>query len=182
MCFLNFFKKKSKENALKWALQMMMRKPPSEHFATGPVFDIICQNHDRFVGIVNSADVTSLKKFFVDAYFDFCDLSLIAMTGVGRTDTNPLTWNADIVNLPSGEKAALCFMPVNNEVFMARVVGVVLGDGGDRYYYCMVKKDSNEYSDVIQNNAMLGIEKIGSVKGVGIELMNSFVDCIKNHN
>lgn len=192
----NLFKKKktttarvesfdSKQDIMKMIMQNMMQKTPSEHFVSGAVFDITRQNHDSFVTIINSSDAMSLKQFFASAYTSFCNQPQIvgfspSMVDAARNDTDPGTWNADIVNMPLGEKAALCFMPVNNEEFAARIIGIVLGNDGDRYYYCMVNKDETVYSNVIQNKAMLGIEKIGSVKGLGFELMNSFVECIKN--
>lgn len=120
----------------------------------------------------------------LEAYVAFCNQPQIvgfslSMIDVRRNDTNPGTWNADIVNLPSGENVALCFMPINSEALAARIIGIVLGNAGDKYYY-MLSKDGKAFSDVMQNKAMLGIEKVGSVKGLGVELMNSFVECIKN--
>ncbi len=70
---------------------------------------------------------------------------------------------------------------INSEAFSARIIGVVLGNNGDQYYYCMLNKDENIPSEVRQNKAMLGIESIGSVSGRGFELMNSFVECIKRN-
>ena len=175
----------SKDDIMKMMLQNMMQKTPSEHFASGAVFDIARQNHDQLVFIVNSNDAMSLKSYFANAYVTFCNQPQIvgfspSMIDVRRNDTNPGTWNADIVSLPSGEKVALCFMPINNEAHTARIIGIVLGNAGDKYYYCMLSKDEKVFSDVMQNKAMLGIEKVGSVKGLGFELMNSFVECIKN--
>ena len=177
----------TKEDIMKQLLQNMMQKTPSEHFASGAVFDITRQNHDRFAQIVNSNDAIFLNNFFANAYVAFCDQPQIvgftsSMVDVRQNDTNPGTWNADIVNISSGEKVALCFMPINNAKYSARIIGIVLGNSGDRYYYCMLNKDDNMFSDVIQNKAMFGIEKIGSVKGSGFELMNSFVECIKNNS
>ena len=40
--------------------QNIMQKTPSEHFASGAVFDITRQNHDQFARIVNSNDAMSL--------------------------------------------------------------------------------------------------------------------------
>lgn len=176
----------SKEDIMKMILQNMSQKTPSENFASGAVFDITRQNHERFAYVVNSNDAMALKSFFANSYVTFCNQPQIvgftpSMVDVRKNDTNPGTWNADIVNLPSGEKAALCFMPINNEELTARIIGIVLGNGGDRYYYCMLNKDENMLLDVIQNKAMLGIEKIGSIRGLGFDLMNSFVECIKSN-
>ncbi len=198
MSLFDFFKKKktkaqaninasnSKEDIMRMIFQNMTQKTPSEHFVSGAVFDIARQNHDDFASIVNSGNAIALREFFAKAYIRFCNQPEIvgfsqAMVDVGRNDTNPAAWNADIVNMPSGEKAALCFMPVNSEAHAARIIGIVLGNGGDKYYYCMLNKDENVLSDVMQNKAMLGVEKVGSVKGLGFELMNSFVECINNN-
>ena len=198
MGLFSFFKKKSspvknsnianmkKEEIYRMIMQNMSQKSPSEHFASGSVFDITRQNHNRFAQIVDSFDAGALKNFFVNAYVTFINQPQIvgfnsSMVDASRNDTNPGMWNADIMTLSSGEKVALCFMPVNSDVYTARIIGIVLGNSGDRYYYCMLNKDENIPSDVIQNKAMLGIEKIGSVKGLGFELMNSFVECISNN-
>ena len=198
MSIFNIFKKKkatatrsdipnSKEDIMKMILQNMGQKAPSEHFASGAVFDITRQNHNLFEQIVNSSNAGALMDFFVNAYVTFINQPQIvgftqSIVDKNRNDTNPGMWNTDIMTLSSGEKIALCFMPVNSDVYEARIIGIVLGNGGDRYYYCMLSKDENILSDVIQNKAMLGIEKIGSVKGRGFELMNNFIECINNIN
>ncbi len=194
MGFFDKFKKKtnitngntsdSKDEIMKKVFQNIMQKAPSEHFASGAVFDIIRQNHEQFADVVNSNDALVLRNFFANAYITFCNQPQVvgftpAIVDIRRNDTNPKTWNADIVMISEREKIALCFMPVNNSVFAARIIGIVVSDAGDRYYYCMLNKDENILSDVIRNKAMFGIEKIGSVKGLGFELMNSFVDCIR---
>ncbi|MBE7018869.1 MAG: hypothetical protein E7413_03200 [Ruminococcaceae bacterium] len=197
MGLFDFFKKKSspmasnitsnskKEEIYRMILQSMGQKTPSEHFVSGAVFDITRQNHDLFTNIVNSSDAGALMNFFANAYVTFINQPQIvgftpSIVDKSRNDTNPGMWNADIMKLSSGEKIALCFMPVNNDVYEARIIGIVLGNDGDRYYYCMLNKDENTLSDVIQNKAMLGIEKIGFVKGRGFELMNNFIECINN--
>ena len=97
-----------------------------------------------------------------------------------RNDTNPSMWNVDIVQMEHGDYAVLCFMPVQNDELIARVVGIAVSEQGDGYYYCMLNKDDAAESDVIRNNAMQGIERVGSVKGLGFELMQAFVECMKN--
>ena len=63
----------SKDDIMKMMLQNMMQKTPSEHFASGAVFDIARQNHDQLALIVNSNDAMSLKSFFANAYVTFCN-------------------------------------------------------------------------------------------------------------
>ena len=102
------------------------------------------------------------------------------MINLDNIDTDPRMWNTDIFILPSGEAAVLCFMPVRSADIEARIIGIVTGNNGDKYYYCMLNKDENAFSDVIQNQGMLGLSKVGEIRGRGFELMNSFLNCIKN--
>jgi len=176
----------SKADILNMIMREMAQKTPSDHFASGAIFDITRQRHNDFSNIVMSNNAATLKDFFAKAYIDFCNQPQLVgfspdMVDKNKNDTNPAMWNADIVSLPSGEKVALCFMPINNNTYAARIIGVVLGNGEDRYYYCMLNKDENTFSEVIRNKAMQGVEKIGEVKRLGFELMNSFVECIKNN-
>lgn len=195
MSFLDLFKKRkvqttvqkieSKEDILKKMLEQIRQQTPSDHFASGAVFDIVRQNHDIFEHIVLAKNALDLKVFFTKAYMLFCDQPQIvgfspAMVDSSKNDTDPRMWNTDIFQLESGDSIALCFMPVQHDTLLARIVGIVLSDKGDRYYYCMLSKDTDTFSDVIQNKARLGIEKVGEVKGLGFELMNSFVDVIKH--
>lgn len=194
MGLFDFFKKKSvvtaptnsspsKSDILKELMQKMSKEAPSKHFASGAIFDITRKTHDVFTQIVNSSDAMALRNYFAHFYSAFCEHPEIvgmtpAMIDAKMNDTNPITWNADVISLSTGEKIALCFMPISDEILAARIFGIVLGNTEDRYYYCMLNKDEDMLSDVIQNKAMLGIEKIGSVKGLGFELMNNFVNCI----
>jgi hypothetical protein len=100
------------------------------------------------------------------------------MINKNMDDTNSITWNADIFTLSNGDKVALLFMPIQNDILVARVVGIIFSSKGDGYYYCMLNKDENVPATVNRNKAMLGVEKIGEVKGVGFELMHNFFECI----
>lgn len=195
MSFLDLLKKEksqapiqrigSKEDILKEFFEQMRQKTPSDHFVSGAVFDIVRQNHEAFERIVRDKNALDLQTFFAKAYMLFCDQPQIvgftpAMVDRNKNDTDPRMWNADIFHFDSGESIALCFIPVQHDTLLARIVGIVLSDNGDRYYYCMLNKDTNAFSDVIQNKARLGIEKVGEVRGIGFELMNSFVDVIKH--
>jgi len=174
----------SKEDIFKMILDQMGQKTPSEHFASGAIFDITRQNHDVFERIVRSNNPMELHSFFTKAYMLFCNNPQIvgfapAMVDIHKNDTNPGMWNADTFTLDSGDAIALCYMPIKHETLEARIIGIVITGEGDRYYYCMLNKDTNNSSDVIQNKAMLGVEKVGEVKGTGFELMNSFLNVIK---
>ena len=43
----------------------------------------------------------------------------------------------------------------------------------------MLNKDTDAESDGFRNKAWYSIERVGSVKGRGFELMNDFLACIK---
>lgn len=174
----------SKEDILKMILDQMGQKTPSEHFASGAIFDITRQNHDDFERIVRSNNPMELHNFFTKAYMLFCNNPQVVgfaseMVDINKNDTNPGMWNADTFTLASGEAIALCYMPIEHETLEARIIGIVITSEGDRYYYCMLNKDTDTFSDVIQNKAMLGVEKVGEVKGNGFELMSSFLNVIK---
>lgn len=194
MGFWDLFKKKqtkanstplgnSKEEIIKNAVMQMAQKSPSEHFATGAVFDIASQQHETLENIVRSGNATALLMFFADAYKTFCSNPGIvnfspAMVNANLNDTNPNMWNADIFESKNGNMVAQCYMPIQNAELSARIIGIVLSEHGDGYYYCMLNKDENSASDVKRNKALFGSEKVGEVKGRGFELMHGFRDCI----
>ena len=59
------------------------------------------------------------------------------------------------------------------------MIGIILSDSGDGYYYCMLSKDKEASSAVKRNKAMFGVSQVGEVKGRGFELMENFLTCIK---
>ena len=75
----------------------------------------------------------------------------------------------------------MCFMPIDDQTYEARIIGIVLGQKGDGYYCCNLNKDENASSEVMRNKAIHGIEKAGEVKGRGFPLMNAFLSCIKQN-
>ena len=164
----------------------MAEQSPSRHFVAGTVFDIVRQNHDLFAAAVANKDMRFLQMFFVKAYTEYLDnpsaFGAIPNTvNKDKNDTNPMRWNMDVVPSVNGAVAFLCFMPIQNDTHTARIFGIILGGRGDGYYYCMLNKNENQPSEVIRNKAMAGIETIGSVNGLGFELMNSFLSCITNN-
>lgn len=176
----------NKDEIMKMIFSQMMQKSPSDYFASGAVFDITRQRHEAFEQIIRSGNALALLKFFSEAYVLFCDNPSVVgftanMVNLANNDTDTRNWNADIFKLESNDFAALCFIPIQNDTIAARVVGIILSDRGDGYYYCMLNKDENTYSDVIRNKAMAGVENIGKVKGLGFELMDSFLNCIKEN-
>ncbi len=169
----------------KMILERMANRSPSETFASGTVFDIVRQERGIFERIVRANDPYSVLTFFANAYISYCGNQSEAGTpaytmNIQNNDTDPRSWNADIFALPNGSVAALCFMPIQNGSVDARIIGIILDNGGDGYYYCMLNKGENVVSDVNRNKGMYGIEKVGEVSGRGFELMDRFLDCMKH--
>lgn len=181
---LDYEKCNSRENLFKMIIEQETRKSPSEHFASGAVFDISRQNRNAFKQVLSANDL-SILELFVNSYMLFLNNPQIVgftpvMVNKENNDTKPETWNADVFKLQSGDFAALLFMPIQHETLTARIVGIIFGEQGDGYYYCMLNKDGDVFSDVMRNKGMLGIETVGEIKGVGFEMMNSFLNCITN--
>lgn len=175
----------SRDNILDQLFEQISQQPPSELFASGVVFDIVRQNHETFEEVVRSNNALLLQQFFAAAYSLYCENPEVvgyssSMVNINNNDTDPAYWNADLFSLANGDAAALCYMSVQNDSVEARIFGIVLSDLGDRYYYCMLDKDEDAYSDVMQNKALYGIEKVGEVKGRGFDLMNDFLACMES--
>ena len=192
MSFFSNSKNKNNNFAQNQALKnkiisdILLSQSPSEHFAAGAAFDISRRFHEDFEQAIQSDNcVGELHKFFTISFFTFCEHPEVvgftkAMINLDNIDTDPRMWNTDIFSFPRGEVAVLCFMPVRSADIEARIIGIVTGNKGDKYYYCMLNKDENAFSDVIQNQGMLGLSKVGEIRGRGFELMNSFLNYIKN--
>lgn len=175
----------SKEEILNMIIEQQKKKSPSEQFTTGPIFDIFRNNRDVFLQAVETNDAFFLQTCFVKSYSLFLANPEVVgftttMVNKDNNDTDTRTWNADSVSLPEGDYAALLYMPIQHDTLAARIVGILFSDKGDGYYYCMLNKDEGVPSEVFRNKAILGIEKVGSVKGFGFELMDSFLDCIQH--
>lgn len=175
----------SRESILDDLMKQISQQSPSYLFASGAVFDIVRLSRDTFEQVVQSGDALALLQFFAAAYSLFCENPEVvgfppSMVDVSNDDTDPAYWNADIMPLSNGDTAALCYMSVQDDSVEARIFGIALSDAGDRYYYCMLDKDEDAPSDVMQNKALEGIEKVGEVRGRGFELMNAFVACMES--
>ena len=197
MGIFNFFKKKngdpqsgnmpknaSKEDIIRMILEKQAQKSPSDHFVSGSVFDICRQHRNVFYTAAKSNDALSLLTLFVNAYTLFLDKPQVVgftpdMVNRNNNDTSPATWSANVFPLQPGDYAVLLFMPIQNNTLAARIVGIVFSDKGDGYYYCMLNKGAENASEVIRNKGMFGLETVGTVRGLGLELMNSFLNCIK---
>lgn len=175
----------SKDDILRMVFQELAQESPSRHFAAGVVFDLVRQNHDVFEEIVDDNRLHLLQSFFAKGYIQYLNHpetlgAIPMMVDKEKNDTNPSEWNLSVIPLRGDDRAVLCFMPVKNDTVSARIVGIVLGMHGDGYYYCMLEKNENAYSDVIRHKVMAGIDKVGAVRGRGFELMGGFVSCIKS--
>lgn len=173
----------SKEDIIHRILEKQANESPSKRFASGAVFDIVRQNRMTFLQSIQAKDVLSLKMLFVNSYMSFLANPEIVglspnMMNNAASDTDPQTWNVDIVRLPNGNDAALLFIPIQNDEIEARIVGIVFDDNEDGYYYCMLNKDESKASIVYRNCAWQGIRQIKEINGRGFELMNKFADCI----
>jgi hypothetical protein len=173
----------SKEDIFKMILEQQAKRSPSDHFASGAVFDLSRQNREEFLNVLQSNNAMALQQLWRQTYSLFlehpeCVGFNSQMINKNMDDTNSTAWNADIFTLPNGDKVALLFMPIQNDILVARVVGIIFSSKGDGYYYCMLNKDENVPATVNRNKAMFGIEEIGEVKGVGFELMHNFLECI----
>ena len=174
----------TKEDFYRQFMEAQAQKSPSEQFVSGSVFDISRRYREEFMQAVRAEDALTLLILFANAYALFMDHPEVvfispAMISKDNNDTDPAEWNADIFPLPSGDYAALLFMPVQDETLSARIVGIIFSDRGDGYYYCMLNKDQDVSSRVYRNRALQGIVPVGQVKGLGFDLMNDFLACIQ---
>ena len=140
--------------------------------------------HEPLEEIVHSGDADEIGSFFRDMYRLLIDNPTIIgltrnMVDKNKNDTDPTAWNAEVCNLPNGDNAVLLYMPIENKAISARIVGIILGEHGDGYYYCMLNKDRNIPSVVSSNRVMYGTDNIGEVQGSGALLKNSFLKCIQ---
>ena len=177
-------KELQKDEFVKKILEQQSQKAPSEDFAAFAVFRIIDQRHEEFEKIVCSTDAGKLHAFFINAYNTFINHpETIGFTSdlinKNNQDTSPAQWNTDIFKLGNGDCAALLFMPVRHDTLAARTVGVILSDKGDAHYYCMVNKDEQAASAVMRRRKTKA-DRIGEVNGLGLELMQKFLNCMKN--
>lgn len=164
--------------------KLMSQRSPSDQFASGAVFDFVRQNQALFNNIVRSKDMLKLQEFFVNSFMTFYfhpeAVGLNAqLVNQDNLDTDPRRWNMDAYRLSNGGAVALCFMPINSDTLDARVVGIIIDSKPlDGYYYCMLNKGADTYSDVYRNMAWDGVRPAGRVKGRGFGLMNDFLKCI----
>ena len=173
----------AREEIYKNIFEKMAQKSPSEHFASGAVFDILRQQREVVEQIIRSNDSTALLNWFVNAYNLFCTNPGVvgftpAMVNTNNNDVKINEINADCFNLQNGDAGALCFMPIVSDEYAARIIGIVLGKEYDGYFYCMLDKDENVLSNVMRNKAMHGVEIVGEVNGSGVDLIHSFLGCI----
>ena len=154
----------SREDLFRALMEQMAQKSPSHHFVSGGVFDMVRQQHGTFEQLLRSRDVAGVLGFFANAYITYCDtggagLAIPGIINVQYDDTDPRMWNADIFPLNNGDYAALCFMPVNDEAVEARIIGIILSQSGDGYYYCMLNKDASALFVRLSTDARKALKK-----------------------
>lgn len=175
-------KPNTKDDFYKAVCEAMAKQPPSELFVAGPVFDLVLKQHESFEKCVRDNDVLKLHSLLTSTYLTFLTNPEIigipsSMINVENDDTNINMWNADIFLFEDGTAIAQGFIPVESDKLIGRIVGIIFSEHGNGFYYCMVNKDTP--STVMRNRALYGARKAGEVKGLGIDLMEAFLNCIK---
>ena len=168
--------------------QDLSEYPPSYYYAGGAVFDFVRIVHDEYEEVVRSSDLQKLQTlsiFYYNSYNLLLDepemvCSLPGLIDPEKNDTDATQWNVDVISMDGDDRASLCYMPVDSDLYEARVFGIVLGNKGDRYYFSMINKDENAASEVYRNKGYEGVEKIGEATGRGFDLMDSFMAVVND--
>ena len=168
--------------------QDLSEYPPSYYYAGGAVFDFVRIVHDEYEEAVRSSDLQKLQTlsmFYYNSYNLLLDepelmCSFPGLIDPEKNDTDATQWNVDVIPMDGDDRASLCYMPVDSDLYEARVFGIVLGNKGDRYYFSMIDKDENAASEVYRNKGYEGVEKIGEVTGRGFDLMDSFMTVVND--
>ena len=168
--------------------QDLSEYPPSYYYAGGAVFDFVRIVHDEYEEVVRSSDLQKLQTlsiFYYNSYNLLLDepemvCSLPGLIDPEKNDTDATQWNVDVIPMDGDDMASLCFMPVDSDLYEARVFGIVLGSKGDGYYFSMINKDENAASEVYRNKGYEGVEKIGEATGRGFDLMDSFMAVVND--
>ena len=167
------------------ALMDVLGKPPaSEVYASGAVFELVRRYRDHFLNAVKAADDRKLFDLFRETYSLMIDQpELVGLTdemfNKKSQDTDPLKWKASCAATPDGDAIALCCMPVQNRTLSARFVGIVFSDAGDRYYSCMLNRDTARPSAIMRTADDLLPEETGTISGPEPEAAVGFLRCIK---
>ena len=169
-------------------VQDISEYPPSYYYAGGAVFDFVRIVHDEYEEVVRSSDLQKLQTlsiFYYNSYNLLLDepemvCSLPGLIDPEKNDTDATQWNVDVIPMDGDDMASLCFMPVDSDLYEARVFGIVLGSKGDGYYFSMINKDENAASEVYRNKGYEGVEKIGEATGRGFDLMDSFMAVVND--
>ena len=159
------------------------RRPASEVFSSGAVFELSRLYRDHFLKALQASDDRKLFNLFRALYSLFLDQPEIAgfteaMINKKNEDTDPLKWVVSCASVPGGS-VALCRMPIQNKLLSARLVGIIFSDSGDGYYSCMLNKNGSVPSEIIRNNGSLPSANAGAVTGTDSEVMSRFLDCIR---
>ena len=152
------------------------------------MFDFVRIVHDEYEEVVRSSDLQKLQTlsiFYYNSYNLLLDepemvCSLPGLIDPEKNDTDATQWNVDVIPMDGDDMASLCFMPVDSDLYEARVFGIVLGSKGDGYYFSMINKDENAASEVYRNKGYEGVEKIGEATGRGFDLMDSFMAVVND--
>lgn len=167
------------------ALMDVLGKPPaSKVYASGVVFELSRQYRDHFLKALQASDTGKVSELFRATYALFIDQPETvglnaAMFNKKSEDTDPKKWEASCSSMPDGSPVALCCMPVRDAALKARLVGIVFSDSGDRYYSCMLNRDTGKPSEVVRNMGKIPHEKAGIISGNDPDPVNCFLNCIR---
>lgn len=176
------------KNPMEALMEALGKRPSSEVFATGAVFDLSRKYRDHYIKALQASNVPEVFGLFRSTYALFLDQPEVIgmnqnMFNRNSADTDPLKWNAGLSSGRGGDSIALCYMPVQSEKISARIFGIIFNQSGDEkkdgYYFCMLNKaPQTRESEVLRNTGSAPHQKIGTIKGSGVDLMNAFLDCI----
>ncbi|MCR5339064.1 MAG: SseB family protein [Lachnospiraceae bacterium] len=174
----------TKNVILQTEMYKYLRGPASEQFAAGSMFDFCKKWRESFMRALMTNDVYALSDLFRRAYALYLDdpgkvgLSYVRIKKE-NDDTDPENWNVNIECIQGTDFVVMLYMPVNSDEIRARLSGIIFGEKGDGYYFVMLDKDEENFSDMYRNNGLSGITKTHRVRGSGEDLIQRFLYFMK---
>ena len=167
-------------------IQKFIRRPVAEVFATGALFDASRILRESFIKMLIARDISELNCIVRNIFMFLIEKPEaigVAPILVDRDiiDTEITMWQVSFFKLDTGDFALLLFMPCRNTDLLARASGIIFSMNGnyDGYYYAVINENGNLPAVVVRNMAEQGLRVVGEVPGLGFQLMNGFLDCMK---
>ena len=167
-------------------IQKLIRRPAAEVFATGALFDASRILRESFIKMLITRDISELNCIVRNIFMFLIEKPEaigVAPILVDRDiiDTEIAMWQVSFFKLETGDFALLVFMPCRTTDLLARASGIIFSMSGnyDGYYYAVINENGNPPAVVIRNMAEQGLRVVGEVPGLGFQLMNGFLDCMK---